>query len=29
MDETQVRVKCGWTYLYRAVDKRGQTDRRS
>ena len=25
MDETYVRVKGRWTYLYRAVDKRGQT----
>jgi transposase-like protein len=25
MDETYVRVKGQWTYLYRAVDKRGQT----
>ena len=25
MDETYVRVKGHWTYLYRAVDKRGQT----
>ena len=25
MDETYVRVKGRWTYLYRAVDSRGQT----
>jgi hypothetical protein len=25
MDETYVRVRGQWTYLYRAVDKRGQT----
>jgi len=25
MDETHVRVKGQWTYLYRAVDKQGQT----
>ena len=25
MDETYVRVKGHWTYLYRAVDKRGET----
>ena len=25
MDETYVRVKGRWTYLYRAVDKRGET----
>jgi transposase-like protein len=25
MDETYVRVKGQWTYLYRAVDKQGQT----
>ena len=25
MDETYVRVKGEWTYLYRAVDKQGQT----
>jgi IS6 family transposase len=25
VDETYVRVKWHWTYLYRAVDSRGQT----
>jgi DDE domain len=25
VDETYVRVKGRWTYLYRAVDSRGQT----
>ena len=25
MDETYVRVKGRWTYLYRSVDKRGET----
>src|ERR1700752_2343640 len=25
MDETYIRVKGGWRYLYRAVDKTGQT----
>jgi transposase-like protein len=25
VDETYIRVKGGWTYLYRAVDSRGQT----
>ena len=25
MDETYIRVKGRWTYLYRAVDSRGQT----
>ena len=25
MDETYVRAKGRWTYLYRAVDKQGQT----
>ena len=25
MDETYVRIKGQWTYLYRAVDKQGQT----
>ena len=25
MDETYVKVRCEWTYLYRAVDKAGKT----
>src|SRR5699024_8356397 len=25
LDETYVKVRCKWTYLYRAVDKRGNT----
>jgi transposase-like protein len=25
MDETYIKVKGGWKYLYRAVDKEGQT----
>lgn len=25
MDETYIKVKCGWVYLYRAVDKLGKT----
>src|SRR5690348_9563947 len=25
VDETYIKVKGGWTYLYRAVDSRGQT----
>src|SRR3546814_11255456 len=25
LDETYVKVRCKWTYLYRAVDKRGDT----
>ena len=25
MDETYIKVKSNWVYLYRAVDKEGQT----
>jgi transposase-like protein len=25
MDETYIKVKCAWKYLYRAVDKKGKT----
>ena len=25
MDETYIKVKCQWVYLYRAVDKEGKT----
>jgi transposase, IS6 family len=25
VDETYIKVKCKWVYLYRALDKRGQT----
>ena len=25
MDETYIKVKCKWTYIYRAVDRAGQT----